>query len=88
MSGTANSKWAFSDEKDHVALANHIAEELGKPTNSLDDLIDFLKTIPAEKLAQYIFLDASLETNQFKFAPVIESNTLCHISNETHLIFV
>lgn len=72
LSGTAETLWAFSDQNNHVALANHIAEDLGKPTNSLEDLIQFLKTTPGETLVPYIFIKQSME-NRFKFAPVIES---------------
>lgn len=73
MSGTANSRWAYSDEKDHVALANRIAEDLGKPTNSIDDLVELLKTTPGDTLKTSLFLETSMKTTRFKFAPIIES---------------
>ncbi|XP_031621275.1 acetylcholinesterase 1-like [Contarinia nasturtii] len=72
MSGTAQSPWALSNEKNHISVANHIAEELGNTTNSMDELIDFLKSAPADKLASYIYLDDFIAINRFKFAPVIE----------------
>lgn len=73
LSGTAFTPWALSDEKNHIALANSIAEDLGKPTNSLDALTHFLTTTPGKTLAPSVFLTASAKTHKFKFAPVIES---------------
>lgn len=72
LSGTAHSIWAFSDEKNHIALANHIAEDMGKPTNSLEDLIQLLKNTTGKTLATYTFIETASETHRFKFAPVIE----------------
>lgn len=72
MSGTAESTWAMSDEKDHVSIANYMAENMETPKNSLDDLISFLKTAPAEKLSEH-FHDVILDNFRIKFAPIIES---------------
>lgn len=74
MSGTADSIWSLSDENNHTALAHKIAAESGEPKSSIEELIEFFKTIPAEKI-KYTGMHESTyyRTMNVKFSPVIES---------------
>lgn len=74
MSGSAFVPWAFSWYNDHVSNAYKIAEDLGQPKDSIDDLIEFLQSISAEKLIKYgSAMPGFVRTLRFPYAPVKES---------------
>lgn len=50
MSGTFGS---LSNESNVVSKAFQIASDLGKPTNSTKDLIEFFKNVPSKYIANY-----------------------------------
>lgn len=75
MSGAVGTPWAYPSEHDHVKNAYEIAEKLGKPQNSYDELVSFLKTTPANLLNQF---STTAVPNAIQisivFGPTIESN--------------
>lgn len=73
MSGSAENAWALSND-DHLKRAFNIAQELGKTITDHDELVKFLKTVPAEKL--YLFADMETVNNvlsKISIAPIVES---------------
>lgn len=74
MSGSIGNYWAFSEDDHHIKHAFRIAEQLGKPRNSIEQLIAFFKTVPAHQLNQQHFYDSSVDSllSSMKFGPVIE----------------
>lgn len=75
MSGSVGNPWAFPSECDHVNNAYEIAEKLGNPQNSYDELVTFLKTTPAEALNQFSTTVAPNAVQiSIVFGPTIESN--------------
>lgn len=74
LSGTAENFWAFAGVKNHVSLAYQIAEDLGEPKKSLDELIKLLKSVPADRIVQYgSTIKLYRRTSIPVFAPIIES---------------
>lgn len=74
LSGSAENFWAFSEKNDHTDLAYKIANDLGKPKHSFEDLVVFLKTVPAEDIIGYGTIYPRLRrTTRFMLSPVIES---------------
>lgn len=73
LSGTAEHYWAFSQLPNHLSLAFQIAEHLGKPQQSLNELIRFFKSVPANSIAQFASTDHLFRRTTIPiFAPVIE----------------
>lgn len=74
LSGTAENFWALSEQNDHSPLAYEIAKDLGEPKQSFEELIEFMKTAPADKIVVYGSIFPRLRrTARLMFAPVIES---------------
>lgn len=74
LSGSAENFWAFSEKNDHTDLVYEIANDLGKPKHSFVDLVEFLKTVPAEDIIDYGTIYPRLRrTTRFMLSPVIES---------------
>lgn len=74
MSGTADSMWAMSGDKNHTDLAYQMANDLGKPQKTLEDLIKFLKTESLDDLMntiQYV-KEVFFGMITFKLTPIIE----------------
>lgn len=63
----------MSGKNDHVELAYQIARDLGEPKNTLQDLVEFLKSAPADELSIYSLLLAKDVLFDIPFTPVIES---------------
>lgn len=76
MSGSVGNPWAFPLQNDHVKHSYEIAEKLGKPQQTDDDLVEFLKSIPAESLNQFSTIVVP-DAVQFSivFRPTIESKS-------------
>lgn len=75
MSGTVNNLWALYEKNEHKTLAYKLAANLGQPKYTLEELIDFLKTVPANKTLEYDHEAFEADrTGQLLLAPVIESN--------------
>lgn len=73
LSGTAMAPWAISNDKSHISNAYQMAEDLGEPKNNLDELIEFLQSVPSEKIVRYgSSMVGFHRTLNFKYAPVIE----------------
>lgn len=79
MSGSVDDFWAMYKENDHLALAYKIAKDIGKPINSLEELIEVLKVAPANKLSEYSVTTGFLRrTFTTEFAPLVESESDGH----------
>lgn len=58
MSGTANNYWAILPMgRDHLNLARKISKDMNKFKQSAEDLVELLKSAPAELLTTYATLD-------------------------------
>lgn len=73
MSGSTEAWWALSND-DHLQRAFNIAKELGEPKETKEQLIAFLKDVPADKLGPL----APIQTKEsvlfeLPLAPIIES---------------
>lgn len=87
MSGSVESHWALSEEYDTSQRAFQIAEELGEPKKTIDELVDFLQTVSAVKLKQYAVAYFHMKNDvltTFTYEPVIES---VHIGSNPLSIF-
>lgn len=74
VSGTALTEWAMNNKNDHLSIAYELAADFGHGNCTFNELIQFLKSIPAEKIAS---IGGKLSTwfpvMDFELAPVIES---------------
>lgn len=74
MSGSTGNVWAMSKEKNHLELAYRMAKEItGKQMKTYDELVAFLKHVPAEKLLPYGELKSKQDLVEIVFGPVVES---------------
>lgn len=75
MSGVVEDWWALSNDN-HVKRAFDIAKELGEPKETKEELIAFLKSVPADKLGKFATMH-TVENTLFEipFAPIIESKS-------------
>lgn len=73
MSGVAGNYWAMSEHNDHLELAHKIAADLGEPKKTHEELVAFLKSVPADKLSVYNFEMPSHVLFDIPFTPVVES---------------
>lgn len=72
MSGTVDNLWAMYEKNDHLSQAYEIAERMGlESQQSLEELIDFMKTAPAEKVSEYGTSWA--RTFILEMSPIVES---------------
>lgn len=74
MSGTVDVAWAMNSKSDHLAMAFKIADDLGQPKHSIDELVELLKAAPANKIAKYGAKGFTERTMNYVMAPIIESN--------------
>lgn len=73
MSGVVENHWAWSENNNHLEFAHKMADDFNEPKNTTDELIAFLKTVPAEKFNAYSKLITSTQLIDVPFKPVIES---------------
>lgn len=73
MSGSAENYWSFAKANDNLELAHQIANNLGQPQDSTDNLAAFLQSLEVDKLKSYGALNWLQGTIAVEFAPVIES---------------
>lgn len=75
MSGTAYNYWAISSAANHhLNLANKIAKDMNKVKQSSEELIEFLKIVPGDRLVTYASMEGILQrTIQPELTAVIES---------------
>lgn len=72
-SGTAASIWAMSEKNDHTDLLYTIASEMGQAKTSTAGLINFLRSVPANKLMAFAIPKITFyNTLDFAIVPVIE----------------
>lgn len=76
MSGVIDNYWAMSETNDHLELAHEIASDFGEPKKTDEELVEFLKSAPADKLSEYGTVVVSSILFKFPFGPVIESESL------------
>lgn len=72
MSGTALNIWSYTD-RNHTKIAYQVASSLGGPTETFEDVIEFLKKVPAKELDQYGWAGGDHKTFKIPIGPVIES---------------
>ena len=75
MSGVVENYWAMSEHNDHVELAYKIAADFGEPKETIDELVEFLKSVPAEKLCEYNNIAPMQLLFPLSSTPVIESES-------------
>lgn len=75
MSGSVFNYWALSQEKHQLVQAHKMAEELDEPKKSFEELIEFLKTVPAEEFNKIAVIKAGggARYNAPQFSPIVES---------------
>lgn len=74
MSGSTGNVWALAKEKNNLELAFRIAKEInGKQLHTYDELVSFLKHVPANKLLAYNEMKTDNDLVEIVFGPVIES---------------
>lgn len=73
MSGSVENMWALYEKSDHLKLAYKIAENYGEPKHTFDELVEFLKSVPASKISKNASSSISMRTGKLEIAPVIES---------------
>lgn len=72
LSGTTENVWARFTDTNHILLAHQIASDLGEPKESNDELIEFFKSVPADKIQNYGAMTLTHRDFRIKFAPLIE----------------
>lgn len=74
MSGVAFNTFAMSPEQNRLEQAQNIARELGNPTDTVDELLTFLKQVPAQDFNRFAVASADGGARLFiPFATIIES---------------
>lgn len=73
MSGSVLSYRSIAPVENHLAHVHKMAEKLDEPKKSYDDLIEFLKLIPAEKFNKYAEITFDNPRFTILYAPVVES---------------
>lgn len=77
MSGAVFNFWALFLVKNHLAEAHNIANELGEPKTTFEELVEFLKTVPAEKFKKFAISTPDKGVRfQLLYGPVVESTHL------------
>lgn len=82
LSGSFYNYWAMSEENNHLKLAYKIAEDLGEPATSFEDLVKVLHSVPAKQLNVYSSVNSTRGRLEITFTPVVESIEIyiCSIS--------
>lgn len=76
MSGSVDNLWALQPAKDHLKSAFEMAKQLGKPQESYEDLVTFLKTAPADSFNPFCVLSFKNTVEIYTpFGPLLESMT-------------
>lgn len=73
MSGTAENTFAYAHEDQMISLAREVAKKLDGPKVSLEDLLEFYKTVPAEDIKPFAVPKQDHRGAQKTFLPIIES---------------
>lgn len=74
MSGTAESIWSMSNEKNHINIIYELFERSGDTNKSLDHIIEILKSAsPRYIVSSVSYFEMFFGTAKLKFAPIIES---------------
>lgn len=73
MSGSAENTFAYGDENYIISSAYNIAEELDEPKHSVEDLIEFFRTVPPRDIVNYCLTPGDHKTSVKRFVPIIES---------------
>lgn len=73
MSGSAENFLSYGDENYIISSAYNIAKELDEPKNSVQELIDFFKTVPAKDIVYYCLTPSDHKVSIKRFVPIIES---------------
>lgn len=76
MSGSVENFWAMANNNEYLNLTHRIAEDLGRKHDTLEDLIEFLHSVEAEKLNPYNIFSLPRGTIEILTAPVIERTIL------------
>lgn len=71
MSGAVEDLWAFSPY-DLLKRAFNIANELGEPQKTREQLISFLKSVPAEQFGKFAASESTV-LPLIPFGPIVES---------------
>lgn len=61
------------ENPEHLQFANKIAADLNKPQTTFEGLVQFLKTVPAEKINPYSAPSYGLLSLDLAFGPIVES---------------
>lgn len=72
MSGSPDNLWALSDKDNYLPTAYKIANDLGEPKKSFEELVEFLKSVPAARFAEFDVSEEGRILNP-KFRPIVES---------------
>lgn len=72
MSGSAFLYYSYLDKNNHLDRMYEFARGQNSTANNVDDLIEFLKNVPAESIVENLSQREFNRTLQFDFAPVIE----------------
>lgn len=75
MSGSVLKFASMATVENHLSHTYKMAEEFGEPKESIEDLVEFLKTISAKKLNDYAQI--SHTHTSILYAPVVESMHDC-----------
>lgn len=74
LSGSTDDFWAFNDNEDHWNVAKTIVKDFNAPQYSFIGIVEFIKSLPAEKINDYTDLMSFFgKTLKTVFGPVIES---------------
>lgn len=73
MSGSIENPWAMSKQNDHVAAMFDVAEKLGEPKKTFEELLNFLKTASVDTIRKGFPSMELAHTIELFWTPVIES---------------
>lgn len=77
MSGSAVHYWGISSLPNHIDLAVEMTSSWGVPKTHLNEIIDVLKSVPAEKFVEFSRLASTIQrTFAIPNGPVVESKGL------------
>lgn len=85
MSGSAENIFAYGDENYIISSAYNIAEELDEPKHSVEDLIEFFRTVPPRDIVNYCLTPGDHKSSVKRFVPIIESGYIYFIHSLRHL---
>lgn len=71
MSGALQNTWSIGEN--HLTVAFQIAKNFNETIDSYDELVGFLKTVSANDLHEFNFIETDNDILGIVFGPVIES---------------